>query len=122
MDLRTAQRVFKQTTSVQRSIFGNELVSRNSILCSSSTYLYRDAVHLDPIAFATLTVLMRPPKNFSRLTFCCGASVRINVGFTIGLGSLLILSPLFPTRLDTGKHIHMYGYMFTQLNRPLLTN
>lgn len=55
-----------------------------------STYLYREAVYLRPIVFASLTVLMRPQKSFSYLTFCCGrVSVGINEGFRIGLGSLL---------------------------------
>lgn len=101
MDLGTTWCTFKLATFVLRSILGNEVVSRNciffcvkeeSLSCAPYIFIQRSCIS-GPHCFASLTVLMRPQKSFSYLTFCCGrVSVGINEGFRVGLGFSLTLS------------------------------
>ena len=100
MDLGTTRCTLKLATFVQRSILGNEVVSRNCIFlvkeerlsCALYIFMHRSCTS-GPHCFASLTVLMRPQKSFSYLTFRCGGvSAGINEGFRIGSVSSLTLS------------------------------
>ncbi len=120
MDLRTTRCTFKLATFVLRSILGNEVVSRNCIFfffcvkeehlsCALYIFIQRSCIS-GPHCFASLTVLMRPQKSFSYLTFCCGrVSVGINEGFRIGLGFSLTPS-LTLTHKDARTHTHTHTH------------
>lgn len=110
MDLRTTRCTFELATFVPRSILGNEVVSRNCIAeerlsCALYIFIQRSCIS-GPHCFASLTILMRPPKSFSYIAFCCGrASAGINEGFRIGLSASLTLSLSLSLAL-THAHTH----------------